>query len=199
MVRTWQGLSPRGRGKRYTAAVGATPARSIPAWAGETRQPPRMVRQCEVYPRVGGGNRSHGCGEYRRGGLSPRGRGKRHRRPGQPNLLRSIPAWAGETALVAVDFAQGKVYPRVGGGNVTAVQDSPTCSGLSPRGRGKLRWSLSILPKVRSIPAWAGETRPASNWSWRPTVYPRVGGGNNGYPAAALRDKGLSPRGRGKR
>ena len=173
-------------------------AGSIPAWAGETLYccggsyagkvyprvgggnpaAPRMVRQCEVYPRVGGGNRSHGCGEYRRGGLSPRGRGKRHRRPGQPNLLRSIPAWAGETALVAVDFAQGKVYPRVGGGNVTAVQDSPTCSGLSPRGRGKLRWSLSILPKVRSIPAWAGETSPPSRTAQPAQVYPRVGGGN---------------------
>ena len=50
-----------------------------------------------VYPRVGGGNARRFSMSEHKVGLSPRGRGKR----GVPRwagvVLRSIPAWAGET------------------------------------------------------------------------------------------------------
>ena len=50
------GLSPRGRGKPAAAACAHRRARSIPAWAGETKHPWELAPFVEVYPRVGGGN-----------------------------------------------------------------------------------------------------------------------------------------------
>ena len=50
------GLSPRGRGKRQSAASARRRNGSIPAWAGETCEPNACCPCCEVYPRVGGGN-----------------------------------------------------------------------------------------------------------------------------------------------
>ena len=51
-----RGLSPRGRGKRSPAFVIIIVGRSIPAWAGETRQAVALGALDAVYPRVGGGN-----------------------------------------------------------------------------------------------------------------------------------------------
>ena len=51
--------------------------------------------------------------------------------------MRSIPAWAGETAI-ADEYGIGLgVYPRVGGGNWRESQTVRHAPGLSPRGRGK--------------------------------------------------------------
>ena len=74
------GLSPRGRGKRGTTNLSTTQARSIPAWAGETKYERPIAYLLEVYPRVGGGNNTdcYTLCQYR--GLSPRGRGKRKKR-----------------------------------------------------------------------------------------------------------------------
>ena len=50
------GLSPRGRGKRRLGLEFCAEHRSIPAWAGETRQHCHIPPHLTVYPRVGGGN-----------------------------------------------------------------------------------------------------------------------------------------------
>ena len=111
------GLSPRGRGKPSPLPALWRTSRSIPAWAGETSQRLAIVRACEVYPRVGGGNPTIGLACASVAGLSPRGRGKRI----YPSLVsvfaRSIPAWAGETKVKLDTAAATAVYPRVGGGN----------------------------------------------------------------------------------
>ena len=75
--------------------------RSIPAWAGETREPSRPYPYHAVYPRVGGGNAAAGVVEVVADGLSPRGRGKRADDLAAVRDHRSIPAWAGETAREA--------------------------------------------------------------------------------------------------
>ena len=49
------GLSPRGRGNPYLFTKGLAAVRSIPAWAGEPKQPLAVICCCRVYPRVGGG------------------------------------------------------------------------------------------------------------------------------------------------
>ena len=93
-----------------------------------------------VYPRVGGGN----CGMTSLAqpvqGLSPRGRGKLYFRRMALSLLRSIPAWAGETELCMCRAALYWVYPRVGGGNSRIRSVAFSYAGLSPRGRGKRRY-----------------------------------------------------------
>ena len=73
-------------------------------------------------------------------------------------VVRSIPAWAGETTPLTAAFMPARVYPRVGGGNNPANRSAAKPEGLSPRGRGKPQDITQVQTQDRSIPAWAGET-----------------------------------------
>ena len=172
--------------------------RSIPAWAGETARHAQRRLCAEVYPRVGGGNRRVGFGGTPTGGLSPRGRGKRDNAVDAGVIAGSIPAWAGETRQTPHATTRFGVYPRVGGGNPWRCQRLRSRPGLSPRGRGKQSVTCIACPSLRSIPAWAGETPPVLASKPSPTVYPRVGGGNEALRIGYHPALGLSPRGRGK-
>ena len=172
--------------------------RSIPAWAGETGPGHKSPRRCQVYPRVGGGNQAGKRAVAGSPGLSPRGRGKPMAVPPFTSVLRSIPAWAGETASVAIPSPPAAVYPRVGGGNGRSALPRALQPGLSPRGRGKRRRRAWPWICKGSIPAWAGETKGFAVWMIMSSVYPRVGGGNAPRSPAAEDIQGLSPRGRGK-
>ena len=157
---TFDGLSPRGRGKLWRRAHSRALCRSIPAWAGETCRYINAAAAVKVYPRVGGGNRARRGYNRDMGGLSPRGRGKPTSAMLPSSKPRSIPAWAGETARIATGQRKSEVYPRVGGGNADGWASSASPMGLSPRGRGK-PYAVGASNGVRrSIPAWAGETRP---------------------------------------
>ena len=173
-----RGLSPRGRGKHPLRTLRNWRRWSIPAWAGETAPPHAATRRRMVYPRVGGGNRFCLPYGYLRLGLSPRGRGKLQNSALQPQILRSIPAWAGETATARLWASTATVYPRVGGGNHSGVRPRQSIDGLSPRGRGKRRPRAKSIPLIWSIPAWAGETFLLIKDGNHTSVYPRVGGGN---------------------
>ena len=173
--------------------------RSIPAWAGETGVHLVSGDAAQVYPRVGGGNEVGVVHKPTAGGLSPRGRGKLRRWPMQRRILRSIPAWAGETKLVAGIPNLRRVYPRVGGGNASPRCCPTSNTGLSPRGRGKRGHRRGLGGGGRSIPAWAGETTQTNALTHLDEVYPRVGGGNNVLDEDGNTINGLSPRGRGKR
>ena len=152
----------------------------------------------EVYPRVGGGNIGLTRICTRSLGLSPRGRGKLSVIAFIGVQVRSIPAWAGETYASAAPMRASGVYPRVGGGNRLVCIPTGRGSGLSPRGRGKLRQKAEPIRHKGSIPAWAGETYPTSAKGSYLQVYPRVGGGNPPHSSASHSSSGLSPRGRGK-
>ena len=95
-------------------------------------------------------------------------------------------------------ISQRSVYPRVGGGNVCDRRRLRRLAGLSPRGRGKPFDERPFVSSERSIPAWAGETKSASESKSGRPVYPRVGGGNNFHCWRERTAEGLSPRGRGK-
>ena len=152
------GLSPRGRGKQARHIPCRDSRGSIPAWAGETLAICASSSIRKVYPRVGGGNAILGVTKVTPIGLSPRGRGKPYRAGRDDAELRSIPAWAGETAKRAIDRRKAKVYPRVGGGNCPSNGRRRDEIGLSPRGRGKPATASGACRRIRSIPAWAGET-----------------------------------------
>ena len=133
------------------------------------------------YPRVGGGTRP-----YRRLpcwtlGLSPRVRGNRSVLVNHRVARGSIPACAGEPARVASGRAMTAVYPRVCGGTRRVYGVVALC-GVYPRVcggtricRGLCRGAMGLSPRVRgnrlggyrhrdmlgSIPACAGEPRPA--------------------------------------
>ena len=172
--------------------------RSIPAWAGETPRFAAAPAQWQVYPRVGGGNTIPVALPYAEAGLSPRGRGKRPQQIIVGIDQRSIPAWAGETALPEGWVYLDQVYPRVGGGNGSANPKHSNLPGLSPRGRGKPCSFTLPFPMSGSIPAWAGETKGKERNRYANAVYPRVGGGNPSGICQRLAMGGLSPRGRGK-
>ena len=193
-----KGLSPRGRGKRYTCRTQSPYERSIPAWAGETVASSLRLSLRWVYPRVGGGNLMRGNASAVPMGLSPRGRGKLRLDAHIRMYGRSIPAWAGETRAFAPGSTLIVVYPRVGGGNMGVSAKACRMKGLSPRGRGKRGLNFCQSLTDRSIPAWAGETLVLVHAERKQTVYPRVDGGNITRRETADTFYGLSPRGRGK-
>ena len=131
-------------------------------------------------------------------GLSPRGRGKLPRIHHHRQQGRSIPAWAGETFPRGMTGYTKRVYPRVGGGNLSTLSWTSDSAGLSPRGRGKRSACRRPPRRQRSIPAWAGETIGADAIFVATEVYPRVGGGNAYRMPIISPEQGLSPRGRGK-
>ena len=132
------GLSPRGRGNRQLLPHAGVDAGSIPAWAGEPQMRRRWPSSWAVYPRVGGGTlRRNRVGRNHRG-LSPRGRGNPQPRRTCHPFAGSIPAWAGEPSRRWRCGRPYRVYPRVGGGTSSSVDDPGFEDGLSPRGRGNL-------------------------------------------------------------
>ncbi len=151
------GLSPRGRGNLAEPRPSRPTNGSIPAWAGEPRERTGWGRRTGVYPRVGGGTLGGRSGARNTQGLSPRGRGNPPRTAPSRRRSGSIPAWAGEPHADTTHEGQGTVYPRVGGGTLSAKQPGHSAEGLSPRGRGNQPNPPGFHGGQGSIPAWAGE------------------------------------------
>ena len=109
-------------------------------------------------------------------GLSPRVRGNLRPDHHAGDGIGSIPACAGEPALVAADGRRRSVYPRVCG--------EPPRPAPSPR-RGE------VYPRVCGEPPGRGRKPRAGR------VYPRVCGGTRAQLRAGDAPPGLSPRVRG--
>ncbi len=137
-VRHPVGPSPRGRGRRSRRGLPTIAPRSIPAWAGATPTLPRETRHEKVHPRVGGGDPPARWGSSSARGPSPRGRGRRAPKPAGGSVSRSIPAWAGATAVTRSSCWRSAVHPRVGGGDSSSARVKSASVGPSPRGRGRL-------------------------------------------------------------
>ena len=191
------GLSPRGRGNLFPFPYPLLAGRSIPAWAGEPLFPSSGNGNPTVYPRVGGGTGEVLGYDPRFVGLSPRGRGNLRSPERLSQVLRSIPAWAGEPRRRRSCNSRLWVYPRVGGGTCFLTNRRMERIGLSPRGRGNLAYPLDGAMRCRSIPAWAGEPRKTAPSIVPQKVYPRVGGGTGKLQSVIVGKQGLSPRGRG--
>ncbi len=196
-LRTWAGLSPRGRGNLAGDGGDRLPGGSIPAWAGK---PCRFLDRrwwSGVYPRVGGETGTRRWHLHPSSGLSPRGRGNPDGRVRRVGTGRSIPAWAGKPRRNRAPWTHRGVYPRVGGETSRQTPPIVTMPGLSPRGRGNRRRHAGEHPPLGSIPAWAGKppTRRRRRHRW--WVYPRVGGETGLVVWGINRKQGLSPRGRG--
>ena len=193
------GLSPRVRGNRWWRTLTRRPSRSIPACAGEPRNPAPRAACSRVYPRVCGGTPHLGQGGGMPKGLSPRVRGNRSRRAVGPGRGRSIPACAGEPGHYGAHLPRAEVYPRVCGGTAALPDHAAHRHGLSPRVRGNHRRIRHPQIHLRSIPACAGEPIAHSPSTADLPVYPRVCGGTQGAQSFPRRRRGLSPRVRGNR
>ena len=193
------GRSPRARGRPSVRTTAASPWRSIPACAGETRKAKIASRKLEVDPRVRGGDQSMGQRRACRSGRSPRARG----RPVDLRVVAdprgSIPACAGETPFPIATLACGEVDPRVRGGDGTVLTCSEDAPGRSPRARGRPCQPYVRNRHVGSIPACAGETGCSLTRTRLSGVDPRVRGGDSGRVHLRAGHRGRSPRARGRR
>ena len=90
------GLSPRVRGNHDLGKVEPAAERSIPARAGEPRQPGSLASGVRVYPRACGGTDATPARLAQTQGLSPRVRGNRASPDPWHRASGSIPARAGE-------------------------------------------------------------------------------------------------------
>ena len=151
------GLSPPTRGNHLARTPIVQVIGSIPAHAGEPSLTSSNIRRCWVYPRPRGGTlgrrRRRSCTR----GLSPPTRG--NLLPTSP-LFRSagsIPAHAGEPVGDAQLDVTSRVYPRPRGGTWRKYPPCISATGLSPPTRGNPPSVRLIRPRLRSIPAHAGE------------------------------------------
>ena len=192
-----RGLSPPTRGNHVARQPPAARRRSIPAHAGEPASAAYRRRPSRVYPRPRGGTGSQQPQNIPRDGLSPPTRGNPINGAAGIEILRSIPAHAGEPLQFEFGANDVRVYPRPRGGTLTAPSLSTFCAGLSPPTRGNRRSSACRWFRRRSIPAHAGEPRTPRCSCRSLEVYPRPRGGTmwrvNCQPPAV----GLSPPTRG--
>ena len=172
---------------------------SIPAHAGEPPPPASRRRVASVYPRPRGGTPICESCRSGRAGLSPPTRGNPATYATPLTVARSIPAHAGEPRQPRRRWTCAEVYPRPRGGTLDFRLRARFPPGLSPPTRGNLEGSAKGAAYRRSIPAHAGEPRPARARAtgWR--VYPRPRGGTAIWEVAAGTIAGLSPPTRGNR
>ena len=127
-------------------------------------------------------------------GLSPRVQGNLADKLAEMDLLRSIPACAGEPDRRSEGAGKAEVYPRVCRGTPSIIITSKSRAGLSPRVQGNLIHVDERVGRSRSIPACAGEPGTHGIRERRARVYPRVCRGTSASPASAMAVLGLSPR-----
>ena len=154
------GSSPRGRGTPVPHGLRRVHQRFIPAWAGNTTDRASLRDGLTVHPRVGGEHKLSGAVSRASAGSSPRGRGTRVGGIRRYSRRRFIPAWAGNTLLVAVLALATPVHPRVGGEHLKRALKLALNNGSSPRGRGTHCERMGSAWSARFIPAWAGNTMP---------------------------------------
>ena len=171
----------------------------IPAYAGNTFRGLTMNCVRRDHPRV--------CGEHVvsdvlfavDSGSSPRMRGTRAAICGAEVLNGIIPAYAGNTMIVAVAHVHWWDHPRVCGEHTQTVPPTTSGAGSSPRMRGTpaVRVCAVSLPGI--IPAYAGNTTNDYDFDTPRRDHPRVCGEHTGVGAANVTAKGSSPRMRGTR
>ena len=191
------GSSPRGRGTDPLARSVARPDRFIPAWAGNSHCQAWERKSSAVHPRVGGEQSISRRSFVNWSGSSPRGRGTDPNDWPEVAERRFIPAWAGNSSVPVSIISDEPVHPRVGGEQRFTLHASTVPDGSSPRGRGTVPHEHISLPRLRFIPAWAGNSPRRHVSHSVHSVHPRVGGEQVASASAINRPIGSSPRGRG--
>ena len=170
------GSSPLARGTR--GAGGRTPraSRFIPARAGNTRFTTRTSGRRAVHPRSRGEHSFIRTEKSPSAGSSPLARGTRPRRRLVEDVVRFIPARAGNTSAADCAAPSQPVHPRSRGEHSACFCLPMPPSGSSPLARGTHLGVGAVAVQPRFIPARAGNTKwrraPLSIWP----VHPRSRG-----------------------
>ncbi len=191
------GSSPRPRGTPVRRDSCVHSHRFIPAPAGNTVPPATRRRRCAVHPRARGEHPEELMKFVVPDGSSPRPRGTHVRSHGRGRGRRFIPAPAGNTRAAPPSSAAPSVHPRARGEHDPQRKALMELFGSSPRPRGTPRATLVCKPRIRFIPAPAGNTIGSSPWPVRFPVHPRARGEHCTSAPMAVRACGSSPRPRG--
>ena len=191
------GSSPRVRGTPTSPLGGVSPARFIPAGAGNATAPPSSRSATPVHPR--------GCGERVRLsrlyglmlGSSPRVRGTLPLELLVALPGRFIPAGAGNAMISAARKKKRAVHPRGCGERAGSKRRNSRIVGSSPRVRGTPRLDARRPGLLRFIPAGAGNASLRKRFTGIPPVHPRGCGERTSTMSRSHRKTGSSPRVRG--
>ena len=191
------GSSPLARGTQRDGGHAGSGGRFIPARAGNTFSVPPRGSWSTVHPRSRG---EHACsrrGTRRCNGSSPLARGTHWDWRIGDDLIRFIPARAGNTNASCWKGRVSTVHPRSRGEHLTPATPTDAAPGSSPLARGTRLRELGDRDSVRFIPARAGNT-PWKSLS-RPTasVHPRSRGEHVAASVRFSRFSGSSPLARG--
>ena len=193
----WAGSSPRTRGTGPRPTARALKFRFIPAHAGNSGPRAARLTPTPVHPRARGEQRDVLDGLVALPGSSPRTRGT-DLRPGQLGRRhRFIPAHAGNSRLCGDCSCSAAVHPRARGEQLYGDGLAHVPAGSSPRTRGTVNLTGSIILPFRFIPAHAGNR--ASHFPairTRP-VHPRARGEQVKSEVLDGSTDGSSPRTRG--
>ena len=157
-MRTKPGSPPRGRGKVDIDLFGFLCRGITPAWAGKRSWKHDHVRKHGDHPRVGGEKVAKTISGGTNRGSPPRGRGKGGVCGHKPRHHRITPAWAGKRSMTDMVRVWARDHPRVGGEKVAHTEEVSRLRGSPPRGRGKARLRVVLVPTRRITPAWAGKS-----------------------------------------
>ena len=153
-------VHPRASGERAEEA----PARQrqwrfIPARAGNAWSASSSLPMLTVHPRASGERQSGrpDFGEVR--GSSPRERGTRQAMLDKVEMMRFIPARAGNACARRRTIGSISVHPRASGERESSRRAWRFPDGSSPRERGTPFEMISKVSTIRFIPARAGNAR----------------------------------------
>ena len=191
------GSSPRVRGTVDLLDFLVCQARFIPACAGNSHAHELAWSKLPVHPRVCGEQSVESAHLAILDGSSPRVRGTGLTVFELEEVLRFIPACAGNRIWCFLGNSNSTVHPRVCGEQLGPSVAAIVRGGSSPRVRGTVaRWPSRLCGR-RFIPACAGN-RLCSMWiCWTSPVHPRVCGEQAISRFSYLAPDGSSPRVRG--
>jgi hypothetical protein len=147
-------------------------------------------------------DKAHGCerlAEVAAGGPSPRARGTLPLRQLGPQVVRAIPAGAGNTPANTAEPCATPGHPRGRGEHGLLRWTLVSSDGPSPRARGTQCGTACSGRRGRAIPAGAGNTMTSASARRSAPGHPRGRGEQTQTGAAHVPSGGPSPRARGTR
>ena len=193
------GSSPQARGTRGCKLLPGVPERFIPAGAGNTNFAFILYARRTVHPRRRGEHDWLAELITEIVGSSPQARGTHTDDWALCDILRFIPAGAGNTERCGARARQPPVHPRRRGEHPDPGRLSDICNGSSPQARGTPDPICDRDLSTRFIPAGAGNTSPRRPRCRRITVHPRRRGEHTTTVSDGIGTNGSSPQARGTR
>ena len=196
-ISAYSGSSPLARGTRGEHGVVPVCPRFIPAGAGNTTLAGLTAWITSVHPRWRGEHLISASDGLRTYGSSPLARGTRPCSAGKSGCARFIPAGAGNTRHAPACRPGSAVHPRWRGEHWTPERSASVRCGSSPLARGTRTSIRSAPPRLRFIPAGAGNTTRHGKQHLSRPVHPRWRGEHRQSPWRSMRLPGSSPLARG--